>query len=72
MRRAVTGRLARPTFSHVHDAANATTREAVVMELDGYAVLALLIGLAVLLDLAALRWGVDSRFADVRSDLLKR
>jgi len=68
----VTGRLARPTFGHLHDALCGATREAAVMELDGYAVLALLIGLAVLLDLAALRFGVDSRFADVRSDLLKR
>jgi hypothetical protein len=40
------------------------------MTLDGYAVLALIVGLIVLLDLAALRWGVDSRFADVRNDLV--
>jgi hypothetical protein len=26
--------------------------------------------LLVLLDLAALRWGVDTRFADVRNDLV--
>jgi hypothetical protein len=30
--------------------------------------LAILVGLTILLDLAALRWGVDSRFIDVRSD----
>jgi hypothetical protein len=40
------------------------------MTIDGSAVLALLIGLILLLDLAALRWGVDSRFADVRNDLV--
>ena len=40
------------------------------MTLDGYAVLVLLLGLTVLLDLAALRWGVDSRFTDVRNDLV--
>jgi hypothetical protein len=40
------------------------------MTLDGYAVVALLVGLIVLLDLAALRWGVDSRFADVRNDIV--
>jgi len=38
------------------------------MTLDGSVVLALLFGLIVLLDLAAMRWGVDSRFADVRND----
>jgi len=42
------------------------------MEFDGYAVLALLLALTVLLDVAALRWGVDSRFADMRSDLVRR
>jgi hypothetical protein len=40
------------------------------MNLDGYAVFALLVALAVLFDIAALRWGVDSRYRDVRSDLL--
>ena len=39
------------------------------MTLDGYAVPTLIVGLILLLDLAALRWGVDSRFADVRNDL---
>jgi len=41
------------------------------MELDGIAVAGLIIGLTVLLNLAAVRWGVDSRFADVGSDLLR-
>src|SRR4051794_23192602 len=40
------------------------------MTLDGYAVLTLIVGLIVLLDLAAMRWGVDSRLADVRNDLV--
>ena len=40
------------------------------MEFDGYAVVVLVLALAVLLDVAALRWGVDSRFAEVRSDLI--
>jgi len=39
------------------------------MELDGFAVVGLIVGLVALLDLAAWRWGVDSRFADVRNDL---
>ena len=40
------------------------------MTLDGYAVFIVLVGLLVLLDLAAMRWGVDTRFADVRNDLV--
>ena len=41
------------------------------MEIDGLAVVGLIIGLISLFNLAALRWGVDSRFADVRSDLVR-
>jgi len=41
------------------------------MELDSLAVAGLIIGLIALLNLAALRWGVDSRFTDVRSDLIR-
>jgi len=38
------------------------------MNLDVFGVLALLVALTAAFDLAALRWGVDSRFSDVRSD----
>jgi hypothetical protein len=68
----VTGRLARGQFTHLPDVRGVNWPQAGAMELDGYAVLAVVLVLAVLLDVAALRWGVDSRFADVRSDLVRR
>jgi hypothetical protein len=36
--------------------------------MDVLVALGIFVGLTILLDLAALRWGVDSRFTDVRSD----
>jgi hypothetical protein len=36
--------------------------------MDVLAALSIFVGLTIVLDLAALRWGVDSRFIDVRSD----
>jgi len=41
------------------------------MELNGLAVTALIVGLILFFDIAALRWGVDSRRLDVRSDLIR-
>jgi hypothetical protein len=38
------------------------------MNLDVPGAMAIFVGLVLLLDIAALRWGVDSRFIDVRSD----
>jgi hypothetical protein len=38
------------------------------MNLDVLTAMSIFVGLVVLLDIAALRWGVDSRFLDVRSD----
>jgi len=42
------------------------------MDLNGITVAALLIGVLALFDLAALRWGVDSRRLGVRSDVDNR
>jgi hypothetical protein len=43
-------------------------RDAGAMNLDVLTTTSIFIGLIVLLDLAAMRWGVDSRFRDIRSD----
>ena len=64
------GRVTSSSSTHLSDLLLAFEAHADAMNVDVFGILALLVAL-VALNVAAWKWGVDSRFVDVRSDFFK-